>query len=146
MATASYRQERVRESLKAYRVADVMTTDWYSLPGETSLASPLVTQGLAGRDDFLGVLVGRQVVGVITRRILSQIPAATRPFTSLTQAMIPLSTLPTLSLEDPVCDVMERQDSENLDRLVVQSNGAPLGFITREQIWRFVGNRRRLRG
>ncbi|MFQ6025883.1 MAG: site-2 protease family protein [Dehalococcoidia bacterium] len=146
VATASYRQERARESLKSYRVADVMTTDWYLLPGETSLASPLVTQGLAGREDFLGVLVGRQMVGVITRRILSQVPAATRPFRSLTQAMIPLSALPALSPEDAIFDVMERQDNENLDRLVVQVNGAPMGFVTREQIGRFIGNRRRSRG
>ena len=148
VATASYRQEQVRESLKSYRVADVMSTDWYSLPGETALASPLVARGLAGKDDFLGVLMGRQLVGVITRRVLAQVPAVNRPYITLNQAMIPLALLPGLSPEEAVYDVyhsMERQNAENLDRLVVRVNGAPLGFVTREQIGRLTGRRWRSR-
>jgi uncharacterized membrane protein (UPF0136 family) len=71
-ATLSYRQEQARESLRAYRVSDAMTTDWCMLPGETPLTSQLVVQGFSGGEDFVGVLLDGRMQGIVTRRQLAQ--------------------------------------------------------------------------
>jgi len=141
-ATMTYRQERVRESLRHYRVADVMTTDWCTLPGETPLASPLVLQGIGGRYDFVGVLINGRVQGIVTRRQLALTPRGGWPYTPLAQAMLPLSAVPQVDPEEAIFDVVERIESDSLERLAVVSNGVLLGFVSRAEALRFVRARR----
>jgi Zn-dependent protease len=141
-ATVTYRQERVRESLRYYRLADVMTTDWYTLPGETPLASPLVGQGMSGRYDFVGVLVDGRVQGIVTRRQLALTPRGDWHHTPLSQAMLPLSALLQVGPDEAIFDVLERIESDSLDRLAVVSNGVLLGFVSRAEALRFVRARR----
>lgn len=144
-ATASYRQERAKESLRAYRVADVMTTRWQTVAGETTLGSPLVAQWLPSGDDFLAVLAEGQVRGILTRRGVARVPQSLWPQTTVTAAMLPLSSLPALAPEDDMVQAMERMENENLDRLAVLSNGVLLGFVSREDTWRLLPGRPRSR-
>jgi Zn-dependent protease len=137
-ATFTYRQERARESMRRYRVADVTTTDWFALPGETILTSPLVAQGLGGRDDFLGVLVAGQMRGIVTRQQLAQLPVGSWPYTTLAQVMIPLQSIPKTDPADAIFDVVEGMEADHVDRMAVVSNGVLLGFINRSSAQRFV--------
>ena len=137
-ATASYRQERQRESLRGLLVADVMATEWDALPGYTLLSSPLVARAVGGRSDFLGVLVHGQMVGIVTRRSLARISKSKWPFVSLTEAMLPLSVLPRANPEEEVQEVLRRMDAEELDRFVVSSGGVMLGMFTRRSAFRSV--------
>lgn len=137
-ATITYRQERVRESLRLYRVADVTTTDWFTLPGETPLTSPLVAQGLNGPDDFLGVLVSGQMQGIVTRRRLSQVPMDAWPHTRLSQVMIPLQSIPKIDPTEAIFDVLEGMEADHLDRMAVVNNGILLGFVNLASAQRFV--------
>ncbi|HLF03650.1 MAG TPA: site-2 protease family protein [Dehalococcoidia bacterium] len=145
-ASASYRQERMRETLKSHRVADAMSTSWNTLPGETPLASPLVAQALSGREDFVAVLVDQRVQGIVTRRSLARIPQGAWGVTSLAQAMLPLAALPRIAPEEPVFDALERMETENLDRLAVVRGEALLGILSRADLLRWLergpGNRR----
>lgn len=135
-ATASYRQERTREQFKSHRVADAMSTSWNTLPGDTPLNSPLVAQALAGREDFLAVLVDQRVQGIVTRRGLARTPQSSWGNTSLAQAMLPLSTLPQVTPEEPVFDALERMEAEGQDRLVVVRGELLLGLLSRADLLR----------
>jgi Zn-dependent protease len=137
-ATITYRQERVRETLRLYRVADVTTTDWFTLPGETPLTSPLVAQGLNGTDDFVGVLVSGQMQGIVTRRRLSQVPMYAWPYTRLSQVMIPLQSIPKTGPAEAIFDVVEGMEADHLDRMAVVNNGVLLGFVNLANAQRFV--------
>ncbi|HZA24062.1 MAG TPA: hypothetical protein VFA32_15910, partial [Dehalococcoidia bacterium] len=137
-ATATYRQERVRESLRLYRVADVTTTDWFTLPGETPLTSPLVAQGLNGHDDFVGVLVAGQMEGIVTRRRLSQVPVDAWPYARLYQVMIPLHSIPKIDPAEAIFDVVEGMEADHLDRMAVVNNGVLLGFVNLANAQRFM--------
>jgi CBS domain-containing protein len=119
-------------------VADVTTTDWFALPGETILTSPLVAQGLGGRDDFLGVLVAGQMRGIVTRQQLAQLPVGSWPYTTLAQVMIPLQSIPKTDPADAIFDVVEGMEADHVDRMAVVSNGVLLGFINRSSAQRFV--------
>jgi Zn-dependent protease/CBS domain-containing protein len=141
-ATATYRQEKSRESLRSYRVADVMTTDWFTLPGDTLLTSPLVVQGLNGRDAFVGVLVAGRMEGIVTRRQLAQTPMGAWPDTRLYQLMVPLHSIPRVGPAAAIYDVSETMESDNIDRFAVESNGVLLGFISRVDARRFVSAKR----
>jgi CBS domain-containing protein len=136
-ATAIYRQERSREGLKSYRVADVMTNDWWTLPGETPLGSPLVDQGLIKHNGLVMVSLNGRVEGLLTRRVLAQVPRSAWRHTPLSRVMAPLSSVPWLAPEDTVSDALERAETGKLDRMAVLRNGELLGFVSREDILRF---------
>ncbi len=141
-ATVTYRQERVRESLRSISVADVMTTDWFNLPGDTPLGAPMVTRGLYGGEGILGVLVDGQIKGIVTRRHMARTPASSSPFTTLAQIMLPLSVLASVGPEDGMFDALEQMEAERLDRLAVVRNGLLLGFVSRLEARRFLRTRR----
>ena len=71
VATNGYRQEELREGLKAYRVEDAMTAGTAALPGELPAAAPATLQALARNGGLVGVLVGGQVRGVVTAQQLA---------------------------------------------------------------------------
>ncbi len=137
-ATVSYRQERSRESLRSYHVSDVMTTEWCALPGETPLNSPLVAQGLAGGEDFVGVLVENRIKGIVTRRQITQANRGGWSYTTLAQVMRPLTDLDSVAPNEAIFDVMEHMDAQRVERSTVVKNGALLGFIDRGNARRFV--------
>ena len=137
-ATVSYRQERSRESLRSYRVSDVMTTEWCALPGETPLRSSLVTQGLAAGEDFVGVLIDNRIKGIVTRRQIAQAAQGAWSYTTLAQVMRPLSDLDSVAPNEAIFDVVEHMDAERVERSTVVNNGMLLGFIDRTNARRFV--------
>jgi Zn-dependent protease len=137
-ATLSYRQEQARESLRAYRVSDAMTTDWCMLPGETPLTSQLVVQGFSGGEDFVGVLLDGRMQGIVTRRQLAQATRGAWSYTTLAQVMRPLSDLTVVEPNEAIFDVLEHMDEADLERSTVVGNGIVLGFITRSNAQRFV--------
>ena len=141
-ATASYRQERNRESMRVFRVADAFTTDWFSLPSETALGSPLVSHGLAGPDALIGVLADNRIQGVVTRQNLALAPAGSSPFATLGQVMVPLASLPSVGPAEGIYDALERMETDGLTRLAVVSDGRLLGFLNKEELLRFIARRR----
>jgi predicted transcriptional regulator len=56
--------------------------------------------------------------------------------------MLLLSVLPQVSPDEGVFGVLERIESDNLDRLVVSRGGILLGFVSRENVFRFIQARR----
>ena len=133
-ATATYRQERAKERLKAYRVADVMNDEWWTLPGEMLMNSPLVGQGLAEHNDLLAISLNGRVEGMLTRRLMTRIPKRAWGSTLLSQAMLPLRSVPVLTLEDTASEAMEQMETGRLGSLAVMRDGELLGFVSREGI------------
>ena len=133
-ATASYRQERNRERLKAYSVADAMVPDIRVLPWDTPLDSPQVFQELARGNGLLAVAAGSRIHGVLTRRALAQVPARRWPDTPLSQAMLPLASLPTVAPGMSVADALEQMEDEGFDHLAVRREGELVGFISHDAI------------
>ena len=133
-ATASYRQERSREHLKDYSVADAMAPDFRVLPWETPLDSPLVTQELARGNGLLAVAGEGQIHGVFTRRELARVSGRELPDTSLSQAMVPLTSLPSVASCVSVADALEQMEDGGFDHLGVRRQGALVGFISHDAI------------
>ncbi len=139
-ATTSYRQEKAREGLKTYRVADVMTHEWGILPVETSMDSPLVGQGLARHNDLVMVSGDGQMVGLLTRRLMASAPRGPGPTTPLSLIMQPLRNTPWLAPDDTISDAMDRVQNGRQERFPVWRDGELLGLVGREEILRFTRN------
>ncbi len=144
-ATASYRQEWNRERLKTYSVADAMAPDFRVLPWDTPLDSPLVSQELARGNGLLAVAGEGQVHGVLTRRALARVPSREWPHTPLSQAMLPLASLPFVAPGVSVADALEQMEDEGFDHLAVRREGVLVGFISQNAIMHLFGALRRPR-
>jgi Zn-dependent protease len=142
-ATATYRQEQAKERLKAVRVSDVMNGEWWTLPGEMLMSSPMVSQGLKEHDDLLAVSLNGRVEGMITRRLMAHIPKRAWGVTPLSQAMLPLRSVPVLTPEDTASEAMEQMETGRLGSLAVMRDDELLGFVSREGIARLVRRRKR---
>ena len=93
---------------------------------------------LSGGEDFVGVLIDGRMKGIVTRRQLAQAVRGAWSYTNLAQVMRPLTDLPLTEPSEAIFDLAERMDSEGQDRVVVASNGALLGLLSRAQAQRFV--------
>ena len=144
-ATATYRQERAKERLKTYRVSDVMNEEWWTLPGEMLMNSPLVTQGLAEHDNLLAVSLNGHVEGMITRRLMDRIPRKAWGSTLLSQAMLSLRSLPVLTPADTASEAMDQMETGRLSSLAVMRDGELLGFVSRDGIKMLARRRNRNR-
>ncbi len=144
-ATASYRQERYRERLKAYTVADAMAQDFRVLQWNTSLDSPLVSQELARGNGLLAVAGESRIHGVLTRRALARVPSREWPDTLLSQAMLPLASLPSVTLGVSVADALEQMEDGGSDHLAVRREGVLVGFISHDAIIHLFGALRQSR-
>ena len=133
-ATVSYRQERIRERLRAYSVADAMGSDLRALPWDTPLDSALVPQELARGQGILAVYRESQVHGVITRRSLAQVPRREWPHIRLSQAMLPLASFASVSHDVSVANALEQMEDGGLEYLAAMEEGALVGFISRDAI------------
>ena len=135
-ASASYRQERNRERMKAYSVADAMAPDLRVLPWDTPLDSPLVSQELARGNGLLAVAGEGRIHGVLTRRALDRVPSRRWADTTLYNAMLPLASLPSVTLVVSVADALEQMEDGGFDHMAVQREGVLVGFISHEAIIR----------
>ena len=138
-ATASFRQERNRERLKAYSVADAMAPDVRVLPWDTTLDSPLVSQELARGKGLLAVAGEGRIHGVLTRRALARVPSRRWPDTPLSQAMLPLASLPSVTPVVSVADALEQMEDGGFDHLAVRREEVLVGFISHEAIIQLSG-------
>ena len=138
MATSSYRQEELRESLKAYRVEDAMTPGTAALPGELPAAAPTTLQTLARNGGLVGVLVEGKVQGVVTAQQLARQPRANWQAATLAQLMTPWAARPPLAAADSVFDALEQLAAAEQDWAPVMREGRPVGLVSRGDLARFV--------
>lgn len=137
-ATASYRQERDRERLKAYSVADAMAPDIRVLPWDTHLDAPIVSEELARGGGLLAVGGEGRIHGVLTRRAVAGVSNRDLPVTSLAQGMLPLDSGSSVAHDASVSDALEQMEYEGLDHLAVRQHGVLVGFISHDAIIRLV--------
>jgi len=110
--------------------------------------SPLVSQGLAEHNDLLAVSLNGRVEGMITRRSMAKVPKKAQATTLLSQAMLPLRSLPFLTPEDTASEAMERMErmeTGRLGSLAVFSYGELVGFVSRDSIVKLAKSRMRNR-
>ena len=136
-ATASYRQEKRREGMRSHTVSEAMGPVWQTLPPETPVDSQLVAQVFGQGQGVLVVSREGRIDGVLTRRALSRLPGRNRPYTLVSEAMVPLASMAWVKPGDSVADTLERMETEGLEQMAVRRDDVILGFISRDDILRF---------
>jgi len=143
-AGASYAQVEVNERLRGVRVGDIMTRDCPTVDGRTNLQTFVEDFLLrTGRRCFI-VVENDVVAGIITAHEIKEIEPSLRPYKTVSDAMVPIHQLRTVTADTPVTEVLETMGRDDLNQLPVVSNGRLEGVISRGQVLRYLQTRMEL--
>ncbi|MFC1913394.1 site-2 protease family protein [Chloroflexota bacterium] len=143
-ASASYRQLKWCENLSGLVAAQVMTADFSVVPIDVTIGR-LIERYIftTGRRYFVVVDAG-SLQGVLT---LQNIKSITRPNWSVTQIkdiMTPVDRLKVAYPDQDVLNILEQMDENNIDHMVVVSEGNVVGLVNRENIMNYLRTRSEL--
>ena len=133
-ADRSYRQMVVRESTAGIRVASVMVSDVVTVPSRITLAEFIESYLLRHHFISYPVVDSGRPVGLITIRLVKQIPRESWPSTTVADAMHPIGEDVALSPDDTVPGAMQKMASSGFPSLLVVSEERLVGVVTRRDI------------
>ncbi len=143
-ARATYAQNEMTERLRGVRVADVMARDCPVVDGNTNLQT-LVDEHLLRTNGRCYLIVENGVTaGLITPNEIKAIERARWPYTTVSDAMVPIERLKIVNPEMPVAEALETLGRANVNQLPVVSNGRLEGIISRDRVLQFLFTRAEL--
>lgn len=133
-ALASRRQARLRQSLAAVPVRDLMIQTVVAIPPDCTVADAVnqyfVPHGYGG----FPVVSHGELAGLVTVMDVQAVPQTLWAWKQIGQIMRPASLGLTIEPNVPVLEAMQRMSQEGLDRLMVVQEGQVIGLVTRSAI------------
>ena len=133
VATANYRQESVRQSLKSRRVEEALSRVWLPLPGHLPALSSEALMELFVTG-YTGILVDGPPYGVVTGRQLTRVNRQDLESATLADLMTPLPSFTTIDANAPAFNALELMDETDSQVIALVKNGRPIGLLNRVEI------------
>lgn len=141
----TYRQTKLRDSLKGFSAQDVMTSDLPFVPQNLTVRELVQRHLLTTSSQCFLVTDGQMVRGLLTLYQIKRLPQESWDITTTGQAMTPVEDLKVVRPSDDALGILERMDEENLDQVSVIREGRVIGIILRDNLIRFAQRLRELR-
>jgi Zn-dependent protease len=140
-AVRSYQQLVLRQALKGVTVAEVMSRDCLTVPGEMPLTRLVYDYLLGmGRRCFLVADEGR-LQGLLTVHNVRGVPRSRWDEVSVAQTMTPFDALKKAAPQDEALNVLERMDEEDVNQMPVVEGGQLVGLVGRDRLLHLVRTR-----
>ncbi len=139
-AQESYAQVTIRTALAGIHAGDVMSTEIPSINPSISLEEYVQEVLRTGRRCHL-VINSENPVGLITLDSARQIPRDEWAHTSVQAAMLPLERIHWAQPNEPVLNILERMQREDINQMPVLDSGHIVGMIARDTILRALQTR-----
>jgi len=136
-AQESYAQVAIRNMLQGLRARDIMIQDLPVVTRDISLEDYGHELLRTGRRCHL-VTGNGELVGMMTVHLLNHFPREEWANTSVQAAMIPRAKIHWISPDQPVGDILERMQNEDINQLPVVADGRVVGLVTRDSILRVI--------
>ena len=133
-AVGTYRQLKMREGLRGYRVRYFMGPPCPLVDGSVTLDRLEGWHPQAPPHQCLAVAEQGLFQGLITPSALNRVPHHQWPFTAVREVMTPVHSLKMVDPDEEVLDVLEDVDERDLQQIPVLEDGVLLGLITRERL------------
>ncbi len=143
-ASSTYQQVTMETSLRGSTVSQVMNREMVKLPGLTPLDWVIEEHVLANKDPAIYVVEYGEIAGMLTIREITKVPKLHWRFTTINQAMIPLSRLLTISPETDLYSALEKMEEAKVSQVPVVDGEDVIGTLSRENIARFLHVRTQL--
>jgi Zn-dependent protease/predicted transcriptional regulator len=143
-AHASYRQARIRESLKGVTVDQAMERDYTPIPPYASLTEVFEKHFQTRRPVAVPVVAEEgTVLGVLTSGDLRRIPRERWTHTQVSELLHEPLDVPAVAPGDQVNDVLTTLGSREFAAAPVVDGGRLVGLLTQTGILDLIGHRRR---
>ncbi len=145
-ASASRRQFQIREQLKGYRVGDLMTGGFPTVPSGTTIDALVSEHGVPSRNGFLAVTDQDRCLGLLSLKGVTRVGRSRWHGTTVDSAMRPVERFPSVSPSAEASQALERMEESGASLALVLEEGRLLGFFRAENALRTVRQltRRRL--
>ena len=146
-ASATYRQANTDAALQSIVASDVLSTTGRGYPSPYQTVMQL-REGyvLPERGQFLPVVDGGRLVGILTPSNIKAVPKEEWDFTSVIQISSTSDIALMVDPEEDGVSLMERMDECNTRQLIVVRDGVVLGIVTRDDVLQFARVRRNVEG
>ena len=136
-ARRSLQQVKLRDVLKGFTAADVMTRDFPTVPRSLTIQELAAEELLHTRSSWFMVTDGQGPEGLLTLRQIREVPRGKWAITTLGQAMIPIAELMTANPGEDAASVLERMSEDNATLVAVVDGGRVLGVIFLDDLMQF---------
>lgn len=136
-ASSGYQQLLLRRSLRGLTVADLMTSEPVSIPGNVRIDESIDEYFLKHRHTAFPVVgFGGNVEGIVTLHQVKEVPRERWPEFTMRQVMTPLSPETSARPDEPLALIFDRLQKNPLGRLVVHENGDLRGMLSASDLAR----------
>ena len=143
-ASSSYRQVRLKESLRGYTAADLMRSQCTAIPTGVSLETLVDTRILPEGQRCFMVTDGDDLKGMVTLHEIKRVPRDQWRSTRVEDAMTKVDALHAVSPDEDAYAVLERMDGNDVNQIPVVRGGHLVGIIARDSILHFIRTRSEL--
>ncbi len=144
VASASYRQFRMKDALSGLRVDRVLERPGEAIPAEMDLETAAEEYFLRRTAGAYPVVRDGALVGLMGLEELSGVPPGERRGTRAGEVARPADDLPTVDPGVGLDEVLDRLRGDGPDRVLVVRDGTFLGVITSEELGRWIRRAREL--
>ena len=131
-ASSSLGQFQIRRRLLGYKVRDLMTASYLTVPLNISLEILATEHILRSRQNIYFVVQGDRCVGMITFKAMSRVSRNLWSTTSVEETMKPLSDIPVISPTVGAIQALEMIEERKFPVVLVKDGDELLGFVTQQ--------------
>ncbi|MGE0469976.1 MAG: CBS domain-containing protein [Nitrospira sp.] len=135
-AQESVVQVSVRSVLSGLTAEDVMSRDCPAVAGRMSLAELVRDHVLRTGQRCFTVMDGDRLEGLVTLHHIKATPQERWAQVSVEEAMTPVSQVRVVAPDQPLIEVLQLLESQDINQVPVAKYGSLLGMITRERLLR----------
>lgn len=143
-ASSAHQQVNIEISLRGSTVNQVMNRELVKLPGLTPLDWVIEEHVLANKDPAIFVVEYGEISGLLTIREITKVPKMHWRFTTINQAMVPLSRLLTISPEQDLYSALQKMEEAKVSQIPVVEGESVIGTLSQENIAHFLHMRTQL--
>jgi predicted transcriptional regulator len=141
---ATYAQISLVDALRGISVADVMERDCPTIDVDCDLQTLVDKYMIRSGQRCFAVVEGGQIAGLVTIHEVKEIERDRWPRTTVQEVMRPFEKLHTIGSNTPIAEALEAMAREDINQLLVASNGRLEGVVSREHIIRLLQARQEL--
>lgn len=143
-STESYQQVFMDRALRGVPASTVARQDYVPVSPDSTLSELVEDHVLAGHGRCFPVVVGSNIIGLITLSDLKSHPREEWATTSVYRAMTPFEKLRTVSMRDELPEVLTQLAAGDVNQVPLVEGKELLGIIHRADVLRYIQAREEL--
>jgi CBS domain-containing protein len=139
-AMSQVQQRRLQDLLSGRRVSQAMSTNYTSVPPDTTIQTLVDRQVLGNGQRSFVVKEGDRMAGLLTLHDIKELPRGEWPMTTAAQAMIPMRQVKRIQPGEELWAAIEEMNHDGVNQLPVMTNGHIEGVLRRQDIISYLRN------